>query len=286
MVYLATKPAGQPAWTSPTGGAQARPTGRSQGGFTLVELMVVMAIIGLVVTTVSLSMEAILPGERLNTSIRELAADLMQVRTEAISRSMEFRMEYDLDGDRYRIATPYRIGGGRIITTDDPMDEELRFYSPWTPMREGVALMSVYTGGESHEEGRVIVRFDALGSATDHLVIVSQPAYGNAFTIGNDHLTNIVMFGKDKFRLDLIGLWLAGHEPGNVNLYRIAKERGLSDTFNPWEVPIYEWIDGEAQPRKLTDFERTPLVTYYLQKDGEPEYPLVDEPFDYDKVKV
>ena len=109
---------------------------------------------------------------------------------------------------------------------------------------------------------------------------------GNAFTIGNDHLTNIVMFGKDKFRLDLIGLWLAGHEPGNVNLYRIAKERGLSDTFNPWEVPIYEWLDGEAHPRKLTDFERTPLVTYYLQNKGEPEYHLVNEPFDYDKVKI
>ena len=60
----------------------------------------------------------------------------------------------------------------------------------------------------------------------------------------------------------------------------------MSDTFNPWEVPIYEWIDVEAQPRKLTDFERTPLVTYYLKKDGEPEYHLVDEPFDYDKVKV
>ena len=63
------------------------------------------------------------------------------------------------------------------------------------------------------------------------------------------------------------------------------KERGLSDTFNPWEVPIYEWVDGEAVRRKLTDFLRTPLVTYYLQKDGEPEYHLVDEPFDYDKVK-
>lgn len=176
-----------------TGGPpRARPSGRSRGGFTLVELMVVMAIIGLVVTTVSLSMEAILPGERLNTSIRELAADLMQVRTEAISRSMEFRMEYDLDGDRYRIATPYRIGGGRIITTDDPRDEELRFYSPWTNMRDGVALKSVYTGGELHEQGRVIVRFDALGSATDHLVIVSQPAYDNAFTIEVLGLTGLI----------------------------------------------------------------------------------------------
>jgi hypothetical protein len=109
---------------------------------------------------------------------------------------------------------------------------------------------------------------------------------GNGFQIGNDYMANLVMFSKDKFRLDLIGLWLGGHEPGNINLYRIAKERGLTDTFNPWEVSIYEWVDGEAMPRKLTDFDRTPLITYYLQKEGEPEYHLVDEPFDYDKVKV
>lgn len=109
---------------------------------------------------------------------------------------------------------------------------------------------------------------------------------GNGFAIGQDYLTNLVMFSKDKFRLDIIGTWLGGHEPGNVHLFRIAKERGLSDTFNPWEIPIYEWIDGQAVPRKLTDFERTPLKTYYLQLPGEPEYHLVNEPFDYDKIKV
>jgi uncharacterized protein (DUF362 family) len=109
---------------------------------------------------------------------------------------------------------------------------------------------------------------------------------GNGFNIGNDYLTNLVMFSKDKFRLDLIGLYLGGHEPGNVHLYRIAKERGLSDTFNPWEVPIYEWIDGQARPCRLTDFPRTPLKTYYLQRTGEPEYHLVNERFDYDRVKV
>lgn len=151
-----------------------------------------MAIIGLVATTVSLSMEALLPSERLNTSIRELASDLQQVRTEAISRSMEFRLEYDLDGERYRIATPYRIGGGRIVTTDDPSDEEMRFYTPWTSMRGGVALESIFTGGQIHDEGRVIVRFDALGSATDHTVIVGQPAYGNSFTLEVLGLTGLV----------------------------------------------------------------------------------------------
>jgi uncharacterized protein (DUF362 family) len=110
---------------------------------------------------------------------------------------------------------------------------------------------------------------------------------GNGFQIGNDYLTNLVMFGKDKFRLDLIGLYLGGHEPGNVHLYRIAKERGLLNTFNPWDVPVYEWTEGGVPvARKLTDFPRTPLKTYYLQKDGEPEYHLVNEPFDYDKHKV
>ncbi len=109
---------------------------------------------------------------------------------------------------------------------------------------------------------------------------------GDGFRVGNDYLTNLVMFSKDKFRLDMIGMYLGGHEPGNIHLFRIAKERGLTDTFNPWEIPVYEWIDGHAVPRKLTGFPRTPLKTYYLQRDGEPLYHLVNEPFDYDKVRV
>jgi uncharacterized protein (DUF362 family) len=107
---------------------------------------------------------------------------------------------------------------------------------------------------------------------------------GDGFHVGDDRMANLVMFGKHKFRLDVVGLWLGGHEPGNVHLYRIAKERGLTDTFNPWEVPVFEWEGGRAVPRKLSDFPRTPLKTYYLRKAGEPEYHLVNERFDYDKA--
>ncbi len=103
---------------------------------------------------------------------------------------------------------------------------------------------------------------------------------------GEWHAGRMVLFGKDPFRLDLVGLWIGGHEPGNIHLYRIAKERGLSDTFNPWEVPVYEWTAAGPVPRKLTDFPRLFLKTYYLQKEGEPRYHLVDEPFDYDRVKL
>ncbi len=106
------------------------------------------------------------------------------------------------------------------------------------------------------------------------------------FDDSQEYLTNLVMFSKNKFRLDVVGMYLGGHEPGNVNLFRTAKERGLTDTFNPWEIPIYEWVDGAAVPRKLTDFPRTPLKSYYLQLPGEPHYHLVNEPFDYDRYKI
>ena len=38
--------------------------------------------------------------------------------------------------------------------------------------------------------------------------------------------------------------------------------------------------------RKLTDFPRTPLKTIYLTTEGEPDLHLVNDPFDYDKIKV
>ena len=109
---------------------------------------------------------------------------------------------------------------------------------------------------------------------------------GDGFGIGDDHLTNLVMFGKDRLTLDMIGMYLGGHEPGNVNLFRIAKERGLLSSFNPWDVEVFEWVNGNPVPRKLSQLTRTPMNTYYLQKDGEPKFHLVNERFDYDKVKV
>jgi uncharacterized protein (DUF362 family) len=109
---------------------------------------------------------------------------------------------------------------------------------------------------------------------------------GDGFYVGNDYLTNMVMFGLDKFRVDVVGLWLGGHEPGNLHLYRILKERGLADTFNPWEIPVFEWTDNGPVARKLTDFPRAALKTVYLPRPGEPALHLLNEPFDYDRYKV
>lgn len=101
-----------------------------------------------------------------------------------------------------------------------------------------------------------------------------------------DFLTNILIFGKNAFLVDVIGLWLAGHEPGNFGLFHIARERGLLNTFNPKQIPIYIWDNGVPELTLLTDFPRVPLLTKYLRQDyngmKEPLYHLVDEPYVYD----
>jgi hypothetical protein len=105
-----------------------------------------------------------------------------------------------------------------------------------------------------------------------------------------DFMTNILVFGKNPFHVDIIGTWIAGHEPGNFGLFHIAHERGLSPLFNPASIPLYDWNAGQPVPLALEDVERTPLVCPYLTQDyngkNEEKYHLVDQPFDYATVDV
>jgi hypothetical protein len=95
-------------------------------------------------------------------------------------------------------------------------------------------------------------------------------------------MTNVVIFGKNARHVDVIGTYLAGHEPGNFGLFHIAIERGLSKYLDPNSIPLYEWkLDGSATLTPLQNFPRTPIRTLYLQKAGEPQYHMVNEPYDY-----
>lgn len=111
---------------------------------------------------------------------------------------------------------------------------------------------------------------------------------GNAFTRGPGpdgkpeiFPTNVFIFGKDAFSVDIIGHYLAGHEPGNFGLFHIAKERGVSNALDPRNIPVYLWDGNGPKLTPLESFTRTPLSTPYLARPGEAEYHLCDEPFEY-----
>jgi len=113
---------------------------------------------------------------------------------------------------------------------------------------------------------------------------------GSVNVTSRDYMSNVVIFGIDPFRVDIITHWLAGHEPGNFGLFHIGIERGMSDVLDPHDIPVYFWENGRATLTSLENLTRTPLVTNYLRRDyngqKEPLFHLCDEPFDYSAWKA
>ena len=165
---------------------------RSRRGFTVAELAIVIVIIGMLTYTVSISFEAMVPGERLNSSVRSIAATLREARREATTRNKDFYLLYDLDEHRYRMVTPFLKGGGLFIQGFHA--EEDRYRTAWQPLKEGVEIERVVLSGELYEAGQVLVRFDPSGSASEHYVVLSQPRYDNLFTVEASALTGEIRF--------------------------------------------------------------------------------------------
>ena len=72
-------------------------------GFTLLELLVVLAIAGLLLTVVPPMISAVLPGTELKTAARELTLSLRQARLDAVSHGAVVDVKFAASPARYSI---------------------------------------------------------------------------------------------------------------------------------------------------------------------------------------
>ena len=78
-------------------------TADNESGFTLVELMVVVVIIGIMAGIGIPSFIKILPRMRLNNTTMVLSNEIAVARMRAISKSSEFNITFDTDKDSYTL---------------------------------------------------------------------------------------------------------------------------------------------------------------------------------------
>ena len=80
-----------------------------QGGFTIIELLVVMVIMALAYTLASPMISSGVSGAELKASARQIAAGLRKARSEAISRRQESVLTVDLAAHQFQLSGDQRV---------------------------------------------------------------------------------------------------------------------------------------------------------------------------------
>ena len=160
-------------------------------GFTLVELLIVIVILGMVGGVAMVSWDQLLPQQRLNTAISNLSDALYSARNEAIARSRKFEIHYHLDDDEYWIETPYREDGEGLVQSDE---EKRRIVSRVNLATLDLDIVSATIDETEYFNGEVEVRFDPLGSTSHHTVVIERKSTQESFTVEVMPLTGDIRF--------------------------------------------------------------------------------------------
>ncbi len=162
--------------------------GAGPAGFTLIELMVTVAVIGLALTVMVTGSTTLLPQARLRAQVDELAADLEQVRSWALLKHESMLFAYDFERGGYEAYYPHErdergevLGPGKFPVLD------------FKPFAEGTALRFVRLPGSVPRDGGVVtLEVSALGRVPPHELVVENPDYPETevFTLRVNGLSN------------------------------------------------------------------------------------------------
>jgi len=142
-----------------------------EGGFSLFELIVVLALAGIFVVLVLPSFSGTLESARLRAGAADIRTTLSRARTLAAFEGRERTVSFDLERGVYGI----------------PGENEMR-------LPEGIRVLAARVGETTTEDGSARVRFYPDGSAEEaELIVVSES--GGRLRVTVDPLTGIAEAG-------------------------------------------------------------------------------------------
>lgn len=143
--------------------------------FTLLELIAVLAIIGLLLAFSPAGLQALLPERELEAEVSRLQTTVDMLRAQAMLDQARYAMHYDTEHDRWAYQTPDEVsmpnpdGEGEPITAL-VLDEEPDFDGlDWHQLPDGVKI-ELYEGTK-RISGRFMITFSPNGTVPPHTIV-------------------------------------------------------------------------------------------------------------------
>jgi general secretion pathway protein H len=155
---------------------------RNDKGFTLLELMIVLAIIGVAVVLIAPTVTGSLTNLRLKTATKQLSTVLRYARSKAVSSKSIIRVIIDIDNASYSASLPENETGTKEKAVSTAFPSEIKFNQ--VTVGEGVQT-----------EGLVQLLFYPKGNTSGGEIILEN-TNGRRYKITIDNLTGKVRINR------------------------------------------------------------------------------------------
>ncbi len=149
-------------------------------GFTLVELMVVILIMGIAVMIVAANFGDLIPNERIRAEARAIGNLIELARAEAAMKGVNYGIVYDLDKNAFWLLVP-EIEGDELSYYDndedygDEEEEEIRKKLFYRQLHEDVEFEDIQVGEKSGITDDIVrIEISPLGIASGHIVHLKE----------------------------------------------------------------------------------------------------------------
>jgi prepilin-type N-terminal cleavage/methylation domain-containing protein len=148
---------------------------RKRRGFTLIELIVVMAIVATILMMVTLRLDGMTPKYALRAAAREVGATIDLARGTSAGRGVMTGIEYNVDQGVYTLYGPAHDGTPGLFPVGAPRT-----------LPAGVRFRGVYAhakGQSAQGSGVLQVRFDPLSLGGSHIVYLESTVTGKQISV-------------------------------------------------------------------------------------------------------
>jgi prepilin-type N-terminal cleavage/methylation domain-containing protein len=147
-------------------------------GFTLLELIVVLVVIGLLLAFSPLALDFLVAEKELDSEVTRLATLVDLVKTQAVLDQAKYAMHYDTENHRYAVQPPDEV----TQETTDPdaqpvkvlvLDEEIENEQlDWHQLPDGITLE--FYEGRKQLRGSFAVTFSPTGTVPYHTLVLES----------------------------------------------------------------------------------------------------------------